>query len=117
MKSELQNILLTATGAQRFVSTETLQELWSGYGSIERCVLAGGERGSVVVKHVRLPEDAGHPRGWDTDLSHERKVESYRVETAWYRDWAGRCTEACRVPACLALERLGDEVVMVLEDL
>ena len=71
----------------------------------------------MVVKHVRYPDEGNHPRGWNSDLSHERKLHSYQVETAWYRDWSARCTDRVRVPACLALESDGDEVVMVLEDL
>ena len=38
-------------------------------------------------------------------------------ETAWYRDFAGACGSACRVPTCYAVESEGDEVVIVLEDM
>jgi hypothetical protein len=71
----------------------------------------------VVVKHVKLPDRHHHPRGWNTDRSHQRKIRSYQVETAWYRDWASRCDARCRVPACLALESDADEFLMVFEDL
>ncbi|MEM8922649.1 MAG: phosphotransferase [Actinomycetota bacterium] len=110
-------VVLGATGARAISDTQLVQELWSGYGRIIRCALDGGERPSVIVKHVRLPDVLDHPRGWATDRSHERKLHSYQVETAWYRRHASACSEACRVPHCLAVEAVADEVVIVLEDL
>ena len=69
------------------------------------------------MKHVSPPTATSHPRGWHTDHSHQRKLKSYAVETQWYREFANRCGESCRVPECLAVEVCGDEVTMVLEDL
>lgn len=54
-------------------SIETIQSLWSGYGEIFRCTLAGGKYDQIVVKHVKLPERNAHPHGWNTDISHQRK--------------------------------------------
>jgi hypothetical protein len=70
-----------------------------------------------VIKHVKLPDQASHPRGWNTDLSHQRKIRSYHVESAWYREWSEACDDSCRVPYCRALEESDDEFLMVLEDL
>ena len=109
-------VILGATGAARLEVVEMIQELWSGYGKILRVRLDGG-RDTVVVKHVRFPTAANHPRGWNSSASHERKVRSYEVETAFYRDWSARCGTDCRLPKFLAFERDGDEVLMVLEDL
>ncbi len=117
MNEHFQEIIRKATGAEAIFESEVIQELWSGYGKILRYDLTGTDRGSVVVKHVRLPEEVRHPRGWNTDISHQRKLRSYEVETAWYRHWSARCGDACPVPRCLALETQGDEVLMVLEDL
>nr|WP_269523792.1 phosphotransferase [Coraliomargarita parva] len=94
-----------------------IQSLWSGYGAILRYGLEGATQTSVIVKHVSPPESTAHPRGWNTDISHQRKLHSYEVETVWYRDYANCCGETCRVPHCLAVVRKGDEVVIVLEDL
>jgi hypothetical protein len=96
---------------------EDIQNLWSGYGKIMRYGLRGGDRETVVIKHVKLPDQANHPRGWSTDLSHQRKIRSYQVESAWYRDWSQRCDDLCRVPHSLLLESSDDEFLMVLEDL
>ncbi|MFT4547680.1 MAG: aminoglycoside phosphotransferase (APT) family kinase protein [Verrucomicrobiales bacterium] len=112
-----ESAILGATGASGLRVAGMIQELWSGYGQILRVGLEGGSAGSVVVKHVRLPNGSNHPRGWNSDRSHQRKVKSYQVETAWYQTFSARCGDACRVPRCLAFERDGDEVLMVLEDL
>ena len=117
MDTRLRNIILRATGANELFEGGSIQSLWSGYGSIDRYGLIGAELKTVVVKHVRLPEQNKHPRGWNTDNSHQRKLRSYQVETAWYEFWAGQCNEHCRVPHCLAVEHHDNEVLMVLEDL
>ncbi len=106
-----------ATAAEGVGQVDIVQSLWSGYGNIYRCALEGGLRPSVVVKHVRWPSEAVHPRGWHSDTSHARKVRSYEVETFWYQHVARRCTEVARVPECLAVVSHGEETVMVLEDL
>ena len=70
-----------------------------------------------MLKHVRFPTEKNHPRGWHSDRSHKRKVTSYEVEMAWYHDWAHRCGDHCRIPKCHASETVGEEHLMVLEDL
>jgi hypothetical protein len=117
MDTKKQQLILYATGASSIRKVEKIQQLWSGYGSIVRCHLDGSDRRSVVVKQVLLAGESNHPRGWDTALSHQRKLQSYIVESAWYRNWSKRCTPACRVPQCLALDESGDETLMVFEDL
>lgn len=113
----LEAIATRAADARSVVGQQAVQQLWSGYGEIVRCRLDGGDLDSVIVKHVRWPEGASHPRGWNTNRSHQRKVRSYQVETAWYERYALRCDARCRVPRCLAVEADDDEVFVVLEDL
>lgn len=116
----VESLVCTATGAAAIQSTEAIQSLWSGYGSIVRCHLRhvrNNGPASVVVKHVRPPSSANHPRGWNTDRSHQRKLRSYQVETAWYRDWSSKCDEGCRVPGLITLDTRDDDVFIVLEDL
>lgn len=112
---ELSELLLDCTGG-RPRSVEVVQTLWSGYGQLLRCKLSGGSCDSVIVKHVRWPSTADHPRGWNSTRSHQRKVRSYQVEAEWYRRYAERCGDGCRVPRCLAVG-LGEEVAIVLQDL
>ena len=111
------NILLNATQARSFIVMEVIQELWSGYGKILRVQLIDGSLDTVVVKHVRPPRGGDHPRGWNSNRSHLRKVRSYEVETAWYRDWSDRCEADCRVPKGLAFAQLDEATLMVLEEL
>lgn len=116
-EEEIDRFVRDLTGASGLVPKDRVQTLWSGYGSIERIGLRGTEVASVIVKHVK-PGGGGHPRGWNSDLSHQRKLNSYRVETHWYgrqKERAHPCL--ARIPACLGTKTEGDEVLLVLEDL
>lgn len=117
MQPSLNEFVRQTTGATDTFRGEVIQSLWSGYGEIVRHTLHGAGVPSVVVKHVVFPTAMNHPRGWNNDRSHQRKVRSYEVEMAWYRDWSPRCDTHCRVPHCYASRTIGDEHVMVLEDL
>jgi len=117
MNQNFQEVARLAMRADTIFHIEDIQSLWSGYGKIMRYGLTGCDSESVVIKHVKLPEKRYHPRGWDTNISHQRKVNSYHVESAWYRDWAHCCDESCRLPRCFALEEDDEEFLMVLEDL
>lgn len=115
------NAIITATACTRIQKIEPIQQLWSGYGQIFRAYLTGGDYSSVVVKHIQLPtlnEQSGiHPRGWNTPLSHQRKVQSYHVEVNWYQHYASMCDDNCRVPMCLWSEADETGLILVLEDL
>ncbi|MCB0838016.1 MAG: DUF1679 domain-containing protein [Bacteroidetes bacterium] len=115
MNEYFKSIILQKTGATSLFTKEIIQELWSGYGKIMRIGLVNASVESVVVKHVQLPRYKNHPRGWNTDIGHQRKVKSYQVETTWYDRYSK--DSAARLPQCLAIETQGDEVLMVLEDL
>jgi len=106
-----------ATGARAAERLEVIQSLWSGYGEIVRYSLQGAAAGSAILKHVVFPSEVHHPRGWHNDRSHRRKVRSYEVEMAWYHDFAARCDARCRVPYCHASKTIGEDHLMVLEDL
>ncbi len=115
MNEPFRSVILKATGASGFFEKEMIQSLWSGYGKILRITLRGATIESVVVKHVQLPKSKNHPRGWNTDIGHQRKLKSYQVETHWYQQYSKR--SKARLPHCLAIETYDDEVLMVLEDL
>jgi hypothetical protein len=115
MNEYFRSIILQRTGASSFFEKEMIQELWSGYGKIMRAGLENASVESVVVKHVQLPIYINHPRGWNTDIGHQRKVKSYKVEATWYDTYSKNT--AARLPHCLAVETQDDEVLMVLEDL
>ncbi len=74
LSPHFQEKILSATGSSMFEVVEVIQELWSGYGQILRLRLDGDSE--VVVKHIRMAATANHPRGWNSDLSHQRKLKS-----------------------------------------
>ena len=115
MDNFFQSVILAATGASGILSSTPIQDLWSGYGKIMRVQLADAAVESVVVKLVQFPGHPNHPRGWNTDIGHQRKLKSYQVESNWYAHHAKSCR--ARLPRCLALESQGEKVLMVLEDL
>ncbi|MEP4078546.1 oxidoreductase family protein [Haloferula sp.] len=115
LDARLSSAILTATDSSHLEVVEVIQDLWSGYGQILRIELDGAS--TVIAKHVCAPSAGNHPRGWNTDLSHQRKVRSYEVETAWYRHWSHRCEDNSRIPRFLSFERMGSDVLLLLEDL
>ncbi|HEX4516750.1 MAG TPA: phosphotransferase [Polyangiaceae bacterium] len=83
----------------RVERVERIQSLWDGYGEIVRAWLPDR---TVIAKNVRAPAGA-----------HPRKKRSYEVELEFYRRWAPRCDERCRVAKLVG--HRGS--VVVLEDL
>ena len=117
MHNKLIETVLAETGANAIVNSTEVQSLWSGYGQILRLELEGGLYPSVILKHIKLPETSEHPRGWNTNLSHQRKIRSYQVEANWYQHYAALCDMSCVVPNCLAVEVLENQTLLVLTDL
>ena len=117
MLSAITKIVLSATGAQTIDNSTVIQSLWSGYGQIVRLDLSGGTHSSVILKHIKLPDESDHPRGWNTGLSHQRKIRSYQVEAHYYQYYAQHCSSDCVVPVCLAVNAGLSETVLVLTDL
>ena len=135
---QLHQHLCQTLGVPAIASIQPIQSLWSGFGQIARVRRAdandsggdsggasggnsggnsGGDSGGVIIKHVKLPEQINHPRGWDTDRSAQRKIRSYEVETNWYAHFADRCPPSCRVPRHLGHAQWGDERLLILEDI
>jgi len=117
MNDHLKNTVLTVTDSCLILDREVIQTLWSGYGEIVRLKLAGGKIDSVVVKSIVFPDEQQHPRGWNSERSHMRKVHSYDVEMNWYRQWSERCGDECRVAHCYATDSNEQAHALILEDL
>ena len=115
MNDYFKSAILQHTGALSLFEKETIQELWSGYGKIIRIVLENSPMKSIVVKLVQLPKSNNHPRGWNTDIGHQRKLKSYEVETTWYKLYSKH--SIARLPKCFAIENNHGETLIVLEDL
>lgn len=77
-----------------------IQSLWSGFGEIARYFSPLSHQ-YIILKQVQLPQEFNHPRGWNTQVSQQRKILSYAVEQRFYADYAKSCDDSCRVPKYL----------------
>ncbi|MDD1825667.1 aminoglycoside phosphotransferase family protein [Photobacterium sp. ZSDE20] len=119
-QNELYQKIATSLGCQQGFDVQVIQRLWGGYGELVRLAFAkdnSASMNSVIVKHVALPDKAEHPKGWNTKLSHQRKVHSYQVETAWYQSFTQQWDERCPVPVGLHCELQENEWLIVMQDL
>ena len=116
-------LILSCTGATDIRDIQRVQTLWSGYGDILRVLLgygdsiAVGKPVSVIVKFIHPPTRPEHPRGWHSDTSAARKLDSYRVEVNWYKNYAKDCRDLCPMPGFLASQTNADNTWLVLQDL
>jgi hypothetical protein len=117
MNIDFKNYLLKVSQSSDCKEIEVIQSLWSGYGKISRYKLIDSQFETVVVKCISLYNSSDHPRGWNTDKSHDRKVKSYQVEAYWYANWNQQCHANCRVPKSLGSFSVGVDQWIVLEDL
>lgn len=108
--------IITITQADSITEMQVIQSLWSGYGQIIRCILSGSDRKSVVVKFIDLKAANTHPRGWNSTISHERKVQSYRNEISWYANYNHQLPQHCKTPKCLGHFSVDQQTILILED-
>ena len=101
---------------QEMTKLEVVQSLWSGYGEIARYHSPRLGK-NIIVKQVSTPEKVSHPRGWNTQNSHQRKLRSYQVEQAFYQQYAAKCDENCKVPSLLRCIEENAQIALVMEDL
>ena len=107
---------------QQLNSTQVLkktliQELWSGYGGLLRVQTDSPDFPSVIVKKIKLPIVANHPRGWNTDTSHQRKIKSYQVETYFYENYHHFSSKNSYFPEYLGSIKDDTDTLIILEDL
>lgn len=77
----------------------SIQTLWSGYGEIARYLVPSLNK-TVVIKVVDPQSESVHPRGWDGQRSHQRKLDSYVNEAVFYSRYSSETDALCRVPMC-----------------
>lgn len=110
-------------------SGQQIQSLWSGYGDIVQFKLLqktsdNDVPSSVIAKWVSPPTHVKHPRGWQSDLAHQRKLSSYLVEKNAYglfnkikvsENWP----EYLHIPDCYQsyYDQTSQQQVLLLEDL
>lgn len=119
LSEEIERLICQSCGVGSCELGEVIQRLWSGYGVIQKVRLIGEGVTPAVVKHVDLSAHRRNRRGWDGDISHQRKVRSYEVEDEFYRCYSQRCWPPARVPRLLGACQFsqGHGRVIVLEDL
>ncbi len=117
LPESIANNIVAKLGATDIRVDENLQALWGGYGGIFRLQLNGTTHRSAILKLIQPPQQAQHPRGWNTPTSHQRKIQSYQVETHWYANYAHLCDKPCYVPAVLAVSSDASCQWILMEDL
>lgn len=103
--------LVEASGQTGWQPVQTLQSLWSGWGVLARYRAPDGR--PCIVKHVRPPSAASHPRGWTSDVASARKRRSYEVERHFYANHVPSLTSVVRLPTA----RLVADDLLVMSDL
>jgi fructose-1,6-bisphosphatase/inositol monophosphatase family enzyme len=86
MDQALKDFVVSSTKASNIMNVEVIQPLWSGYGELCRVTLSGTNFKTVIVKHITFPKNKSHPKGHNSELSHQRKIQSYRTEMNWYQN-------------------------------
>ena len=117
MNKELSEFILQTTQATSISKTELVQSLWSGYGELLRVHLKNSIYPSVIVKNIQPPSRSSHPRGWNTDISHQRKLTSYEVELNWYENHNKSLKNHPKTPDLIGSQRSESGAVFILEDL
>ncbi|MDT0595881.1 phosphotransferase [Glaciecola petra] len=108
---------------------EKVQSLWSDYGEIARYWVPSIDS-SIIVKVINIQQQNNHPRGWNTDISHQRKLSSYQNELNFYRHFSSisnslissttinkQKVPICKVPTLIDSHTNEDSIFLILEDL
>lgn len=93
---------------------DTIQKLWGGYGTLNRVYFSDSK--TIIIKQISFPSKSNHPRGWNTEKSHFRKVKSYEVERDWYKYRLGDFTNA-KTPNYICSGQFGENIYFIIEDL
>ena len=109
--------LIESTVGSTISGTELIQGVWSGYGQLVRVFFVNQRQPSLVVKAVVPPDQQHHPRGWQSDMAHQRKLKSYQVEACWYEHHASTSRETVAMPTATLVHQASDGLLLVLEDL
>jgi hypothetical protein len=112
MNQDIENIILKLLDANKVIKINLIQNLWSGYGELTRVTT---DKGAVILKFIQFPTERDHPRGWTSDISHERKRTSYQVEKNWYENLVP--VNGARMAASIATGITGAHEYILLEDL
>jgi len=113
MNEKLQDILPRKAHASKVLKIELIQELWSGYGQLNRVYT---DQTNLIIKLIKFPNTQDHPRGWNSDFSHLRKVKSYEVEMNFYKFY-NEAIPNSYIPKFVASGVVDSSHYLILEDL
>ena len=117
MQASVRTRILKLTHAEDIAQVELIQPLWNNYGTLSRIHLHGGDYPSVIVKHIQIPNQSAHPKGFTSSISKQRKIQSYQVESHWYQHHNKDVSAHSPTPRCLDAFTDGLELFLLLEDL
>ena len=95
---------------------ETVQSLWSDYGEIAR-YYSPARKQNYIVKIIDICTQGKHPRGWQSDISHQRKLDSYQNEQRFYQRYAHNTHSLCAVPKTYDSGQNKQFIWIIMEDL
>lgn len=101
--------VLEQSGARGILEAQPLQELWRGYGELLRLRLEGGHAERLILKRVSPP-------GPSSSVD-RRKLRSYEIEQSFYLSLAADLEGCCRLARCYGATSLGEDRLLLLEDL
>jgi hypothetical protein len=113
MDESIKPILLKNCAANEVKDVQHIQELWGGYGQLNRVVL---DNKTVVLKLIKFPHQQNHPRGHNTEIGHLRKKKSYQVESCWYQNYNAPIENSI-LPRHIASGDSAGYQYLILEDL
>ena len=122
-QSNTEQYIQEVFSCEKVTKIETIQKLWSDYGEIARYQIKQENCSKYIIAKTIIPSaQKVHPRGWQSDASHQRKITSYEIEAHWYREYAQSCTESHYVPHCYGLRTLSTllpqcDSIILLSDL
>ena len=105
--------VLKGLGADSYKHETHIQSLWSGYGSIDRIRVNNGIYETAILKRISPMKTTRA----QSSLSHQRKLNSYKIEIEFYKRFSGQCDDNCRVPAFISALTHDEEHIIILEDL
>ena len=108
--------ILPSTNATKIKNIQVIQNLWSDYGHILRINTNSKKYPSIIVKDINLSNIPNHPRGWNTDISHERKIKSYQTEENFYKNYALK-SKTSIVPRFINCIKEKNRTLLIIEDL
>lgn len=99
---------------ESWLDYEVVQPLWSNYGEISRWFSASK---SIITKYIHPPSKQNHPKGWDGNVGHARKIKSYKIEEHFYKEYSSLLIPGCIIPKYYGGAQYEGAKVYLLSDL